>query len=313
MTYSTFINNIIQTRGQWGINPSESFEAHHIMPKCLGGTGSQNKKDSNIIWLYPEEHYIAHKLLALEHSDNKKLVYAWHMMAFKHSWSQSRDYKISAEDCALAKALCNAAKSRPVLCIETNTVYESVNAARKAFSDNNITQALSGKRERAAGYHWAYADDTEKIVKLKKFKGQAQKLKTKRIICIETGETFNKVVDAAKKYNILRSTISYCLIGQCQTAGGYHWAYLKDTAQRQKLSQFIGALPMSSSNRQALKLGHRVICKELNKHFPSAKAAATWINNNYNYKIASGNIMSVCYGKRKTTAGFHWEFEKEQN
>lgn len=106
-----------------------------------------------MIWLTPQEHYEAHKLLALEHPTDRKLTCAWHMMAFKKSDSQSRGYEISAEDSALAKKLSNAAKSRPVICIETGERYDSCAAAERALGDGNVCMAANGKRNRAAGYH----------------------------------------------------------------------------------------------------------------------------------------------------------------
>ena len=39
MTYKEFIDNIIETRGQWNISKGEYFEVHHIIPRCLGGDG----------------------------------------------------------------------------------------------------------------------------------------------------------------------------------------------------------------------------------------------------------------------------------
>ena len=44
MTYDEFINNIIETRGQWGIPLNEYFEAHHIIPRCMGGDGECFRK-----------------------------------------------------------------------------------------------------------------------------------------------------------------------------------------------------------------------------------------------------------------------------
>ena len=82
MSYQDYINNIIQSRGQWNIEAGKYFEGHHIIPKCLGGNGNPRKKDENIIWLYPQEHFIAHKLLAIENPYNTSLVLAWSMMAF---------------------------------------------------------------------------------------------------------------------------------------------------------------------------------------------------------------------------------------
>lgn len=52
MTYKEFIDNIINTRGQWNIPEGEYYEVHHIIPKCLGGLPqyySHNMKHSNLI------------------------------------------------------------------------------------------------------------------------------------------------------------------------------------------------------------------------------------------------------------------------
>lgn len=51
-------------------------EKHHIIPRCLGGSN----KRSNLVDLYPEEHYTAHLLLVKINPDNRKLVKAASMM-----------------------------------------------------------------------------------------------------------------------------------------------------------------------------------------------------------------------------------------
>ena len=111
MTYEEFINNIINSRGQWNIPDGDYFEGHHILPICLGGTGNPKKKDDNIIWLYPEEHFIAHKLLAEENPSNKSLVFAWSMMAFPKGKTK-RNIEISPQDYAeLRKMLSESLKT----------------------------------------------------------------------------------------------------------------------------------------------------------------------------------------------------------
>jgi hypothetical protein len=46
----------------------------------------------------------------------------------------------------------------------------------------------------------------------------------KQIMCIETGEIFRSVSEAARKMNITRICISYVLSGKQKHAGGYSWA-----------------------------------------------------------------------------------------
>ena len=74
MNYANIYNSLIQrakTRTLTGYK-----EAHHIIPRCLGG---QDTKD-NLVDLTPEEHYIAHLLLTKIHPDNNLLIHAAIMM-----------------------------------------------------------------------------------------------------------------------------------------------------------------------------------------------------------------------------------------
>lgn len=99
-SYAEFIDSIIEERGQWGLD--NNFEGHHIIPKCLGGTGTTKAKHPNIIRLTPQEHFIAHKLLALENPKNRSLVAAWEMMSHPKGKTK-RNFSISADDYALLR------------------------------------------------------------------------------------------------------------------------------------------------------------------------------------------------------------------
>ena len=82
ITYNEFITTIINTRGQWNIADGVYYEAHHIIPKCLGGTGKSRARDKNIIWLLPAEHLIAHYLLWKENKANVALAHAFSCMIY---------------------------------------------------------------------------------------------------------------------------------------------------------------------------------------------------------------------------------------
>ena len=92
MTYKEYIQNIINIRGQWNIPQGEYYEKHHILPRCMGGEGDYKNKSFkkysnhlNCIYLYPEEHFIAHKLLALENLDNLKIIKTFMSMKMLHN------------------------------------------------------------------------------------------------------------------------------------------------------------------------------------------------------------------------------------
>ena len=47
----------------------------------------------------------------------------------------------------------------------------------------------------------------------------------KKVLCIETGEIFNSVNEAADFAGVFHSSVSRVLKGKTKTTGGYHWAY----------------------------------------------------------------------------------------
>ena len=99
MTYKEFIENILSTRGNYGISNTEYYEIHHIVPRCMGGSDDA----SNKVRLYAKEHYEAHRLLALENPDNEKLTYAW--WCFVNGWNAEKQerYVVTAEEYEEAK------------------------------------------------------------------------------------------------------------------------------------------------------------------------------------------------------------------
>ena len=91
-TYQNFIQHILDARGRFACG-DQYYETHHILPKCLGG----NNEEENLIDLFAYEHFIAHKLLALENPDNNSLVFAWTCMAFPKNGAQNR-YELTPEE-----------------------------------------------------------------------------------------------------------------------------------------------------------------------------------------------------------------------
>lgn len=90
MTYSEFIDNILNTRGRFACG-DEYHERHHILPKCMNGTNDEE----NLIDLFAKEHFIAHQLLAKENPNNKKLIYAWWNMAHCGGREYQKRYECS--------------------------------------------------------------------------------------------------------------------------------------------------------------------------------------------------------------------------
>ena len=106
MSYEEFIQNILDTRGRFACG-EKYHEQHHIMPKCLGGTDNKD----NLIDLYAQEHFIAHKLLSQENPDNDKLAYAFWMMSHIKDENQQR-YEVTPEEYEEAKVAFSVIHSK---------------------------------------------------------------------------------------------------------------------------------------------------------------------------------------------------------
>ena len=53
----------------------------------------------------------------------------------------------------------------------------------------------------------------------------SHKTNGKRVECVETGETFDSLKEAANKYGLQLPLIWKCCNGRQKTTGGYHWRY----------------------------------------------------------------------------------------
>jgi NUMOD3 motif len=88
MNYQKIYNSIIDRARQEKRRKKQGtyFEAHHIIPLCLGGEGKKSewRNNPNIILLTAREHFICHWLLTRIHPSNTKLAYAlWTMCNVK--------------------------------------------------------------------------------------------------------------------------------------------------------------------------------------------------------------------------------------
>lgn len=76
MNYNKIYNNLLEKAKKENHKKDVYYENHHIIPRCIGG--GDNK--TNLIKLLPEQHFLAHLLLAKIYNDNPKLWYSCNLM-----------------------------------------------------------------------------------------------------------------------------------------------------------------------------------------------------------------------------------------
>ena len=225
--YDKFIQEIIDTRGQW--NELFCEEIHHIIPRCMGGTGKN--KHQNTIFLTLQEHYEAHKILAEENPNNTSLQRAWFMM------SHIRGVFISAEEYAASKRAFIKVISGDNSPMKRQDVRQRlVEGAKKR--DKSTYKGISrpgslnpnyGNHALAGENHFYYGKkrdpkQMEKISKTRIDRGVAKGAKNPRaraVICIETGVEYETGVAACEWLQTLDEynhyTFSGLKSGVCQS------------------------------------------------------------------------------------------------
>ena len=120
-----------------GVSPERYVEAHHIIPKSLGGADN----DSNIVVLTPKEHYVAHHLLAKAFPCRETHA-AYGAMGF----STRTRRKLTASQAATAKEWSTSSR-RGKMTTEQLARHHAVHvgATRPIETCVRISEAKSGK------------------------------------------------------------------------------------------------------------------------------------------------------------------------
>ena len=125
----------------------------------------------------------------------------------------------------------------------------------------------------------------EEIEKMK-----AGSKKSRPIICIETGEVFNKISDACIDNNLDVSDILKVCNKDRKSSGGYHWAFLEDWNKNPVSEDYI------TSNSRHIK----IYCIELDMTFKTIEEAAKYLD------VYPSNISETLNGRQNAVKGYHF-------
>jgi hypothetical protein len=130
LDYQQIYNALIEKCELRG-KPVGYAERHHIVPKAMGGTNAP----SNLVYLLPREHYVAHRLLWRIHR-NKQMARAFTLLARMSDRVGSRAYEnAKAEYAQSMMGALNVAKNPEV---------------RAKIAKNNARAHLGTKRPKQA-------------------------------------------------------------------------------------------------------------------------------------------------------------------
>lgn len=208
--YDEYIKRILDSREN--IKDSENYqEIHHILPRCMDG--EDNKE--NLIYLYAQEHYYAHKLLALENPENNSLQYAW--WAISGLLSNKRNLQISADEYALVKSRMAKARigiqyteetkhkisqNHADISGEKNPMYgkHHTEEAREKIRQANLGKKLSQEHKNKiskSGKGRIVSEQTKKKMGENHWDcSNGKHPKARKVVCNETGDVFDCAKEA---------------------------------------------------------------------------------------------------------------------
>lgn len=218
-SYNNYIDRILQSR--INMKDTQNYqERRHIIPKTLGG----NDTEDNLIYLYAEEHYYAHKLLAFEYPDNPGLQYAWWNMC-QCTQNGERQYNISAEEYALARIQFTRIMKGNQYAKGNKFTLEQLQHMSESHKGK-----FNGENNPMYGKHCS--EHCKSILK-EKLSGSNNPYAHK-VKCIETNEIFNTVKSASEWCHIGHADIAAYIRGKQKSAGKHpitgeklHWVYIE--------------------------------------------------------------------------------------
>lgn len=225
MDYQRIYNQIIERANNENRIKTEDkyYEAHHIVPQCMGGEGkTKDLNHYNIVLLTAREHFICHMLLCEIYPSNIKLQYALSLMAFNRNKKYIK-YKISSRTYDRLKAgFIELARGRPkpigfgdrLKSKERNDKIGKANSKPKpdGFGKNHSIKMKGIKKSQ---------EDINK--RLEKIYVSIIQLSLSGYFIREWKSTKH----ASDELGISSSGVSCCLRGKTKSAYGFVWVHKK--------------------------------------------------------------------------------------
>ena len=190
--------------------------------------------DDNITLLTPKEHFIAHRILYLTYPENLSILRA--LWGMSNQVNEYRDYIISSRMYERLRLTFINRIEKAVAQYDTEgNLVETFESGLKAhyktgahFTD--ISSCANGKLKSSGGFMWRFVTDDTVPLKIKPYKRDlAEKHRSQEIpvyqcdlngIPIKGWESYTK---AERATGIDKTSISRCVRGISNTAGGFKW------------------------------------------------------------------------------------------
>jgi len=214
MNYKRIYQELINSR----LNniPDGYKEEHHIIPRCMKGTD----EPENMVYLIAREHFLAHYLLYKMYPEHDSLVYALNWMSNQKHYNQSsrmyeniRKIHSKVQSNMMIEYFKDPKNRKKQAEKKIKYFKDPKNRKKQAKLIKEYWANLESRKKHAEIFKKYYKDpeNKKKQAKLIKEYREDPLPKSKNPFTIH-GVFFNNTVEARKKLDVNRSTISRRLI-----------------------------------------------------------------------------------------------------
>lgn len=139
MNYFSLYENLLNKHGSRQKQENVYMEKHHILPRSLGGSD----EESNLIFLTPRLHYLAHRILHKMYKC-KETAYAYHMMVSTPT-SYDRNLKLNSKQIEHARIAYNSFASEQAKQQWVNNFNKMRDSVIFMFEDKDHPMYMKGK------------------------------------------------------------------------------------------------------------------------------------------------------------------------
>jgi len=196
-----------------GTPGSRYYEAHHILPKCLGGEGkaSQWRWHSNIVLLTAREHFICHWLLYRMYPKDRKLASAFWGMCVCKNKNQKRYIPPSRayEEAKQVKAVIERQQNTGKEISEETRLKIAASMKGKNVGKEKSKEVESRRRKTCEekGVWKANAQRMRGSTRLRSSVEKAAATQRQAVLHVATNIKYPSIKDAAIAFSVAPSTI----------------------------------------------------------------------------------------------------------
>lgn len=187
---------------------------------------------------------------------------------------------------------------RPVFCLTTNTLYNSITEAAEKndiCSASAIIENCKGQSSHVKGLEWAYWDEENQKPYTKPQFIKKKPSNSVKVYCIELDKEFLTMAEAERELNITPGGVKKAISGIRNGANGYHFIRLEEKTP-EKIKEIM---------KKKTGKFRKIICLDNQQIFDSLQEAGDFC------KRSAQSVMLNCQGKRKTCGGYRFKYYED--